>query len=98
MLEAIMNIIFYIPKKILAHFKRVQELDAEIARLDIDLRKACLFILDMASKAIEGEENNPYMKCVPQFREIRQIGQEAYLELNIKELLGYVDCEEHDEV
>ena len=69
MLEAIMNIIFYIPKKILAHFKRVQELDAEIARLDIDLRKACLFILDMASKAIEGEENNPYMKCVPQFRE-----------------------------
>lgn len=97
MLQTIKNIILFIPRKIERHFEYIHELEKENTELNIKFTKACRCILDMSVKAIDGEEKNPYMKCVPQFREIREIGRDAYLELKIREVLGFNEYTEEYE-
>lgn len=91
MLQTIINIILFIPRRIKGHIDYIKDLEKENADLTIKFTTACKCILDMSTKAIDGEESNPYMKCVPQFREIREIGRDAYINLKIRDVLGFND-------
>lgn len=89
MLQVIADIILYIPRRIYGHFRYIHEIEKEIIELNREFTMACKYILKMSEKAIEGYETNAYNKTITQFEAIREIGKEAYLNLEIKEKLGF---------